>query len=68
VYFPLRQLPQFLQAIAWALPLAHGAALARGLALGDPVGWPWLSVGVLVLYAAAGIVAATWLARRRLMK
>ena len=68
VYFPLRQLPRFLQQIAWLLPLAHGASLARGLALGDPMPWPWLSVMVLAVYAGAGIGAATWLARRRLTK
>ena len=68
VFFPLRQLPAFLQQLAWLLPLAHAASLARGLTLGDPVPWPWLSVGVLLAYAGAGIGLATRLARRRLMK
>ena len=43
VFFPLQQLPGPLQAVAWCLPLSHAASLARGLALGDPMPWPWIS-------------------------
>src|SRR5438093_1556277 len=34
VFFPIHQLPQLVQGIAWITPLAHGVALARGLAVG----------------------------------
>ena len=68
VFFPLRQLPRAVQAFAWLLPLAHGASLARGLTLGDPMPWPWLSVAVLALYGSVGVALAAWLARRRLMR
>ena len=33
-FFPIDQLPAFLQAVAWLTPLWHGVALSRGLALG----------------------------------
>jgi lipooligosaccharide transport system permease protein len=66
IYFPLRQLPEIVQQIAWWLPLAHAASLARGLTLGDPMPWPTLSVAVLLLYGIAGLTLATWLVRRRL--
>jgi hypothetical protein len=49
-------------------PLAHGASLARGITLGDPMPWPWLSVLVLIAYGAAGVTLAAWLTKRRLMK
>src|ERR1700737_1091484 len=34
VFFPIHQLPQLVQGIAWLTPLAHGVALARGLSVG----------------------------------
>ena len=68
VFFPLERLPPAIRAIAWALPLAHGTSLARGLTLGDPMPWPWLSVAVLAAYGIVGVVLAAWFARRRLMK
>lgn len=68
IYFPLSQLPPVAQAAAWVLPLAHGASLARGITLGDPMPWPWLSVLVLVAYGAVGVSIAAWLTRRRLMQ
>ncbi|SRR5579871_690107 len=68
VFYPLHQLPPLAQHVAWALPLAHAASLARGITLGDPMPWPWLSVLVLVLYGAVGLALAARIARRRLMK
>jgi hypothetical protein len=54
--------------VAWCLPLAHGASLARGLALGDPMPWPWLSALVLAAYGIVGVSIASRLAYRRLTK
>jgi lipooligosaccharide transport system permease protein len=68
VFFPLQQLPVAARGVAWMLPLAHAASLARGLALGDPMRWPVLSALVLAGYGASGVALAAWLARRRLMK
>jgi lipooligosaccharide transport system permease protein len=68
VYFPLHQLPLLLQRIAWCLPLAHAASLARSIVLGEPAPWPWLSLAVLLAYGGIGIVLATRLAQRRLTK
>lgn len=33
-FFPIDQLPEFLQPVAWATPLWHGVELSRGLTLG----------------------------------
>jgi lipooligosaccharide transport system permease protein len=68
VFFPLHQLPPAVQSAAWVLPLAHAASLARGLTLGDPMPWPWLSVAVLLGYGVTGVCVAAWFARRRLTK
>jgi lipooligosaccharide transport system permease protein len=68
VFFPLHQLPRVAQQIAWLLPLAHAASLARGITLGDPMPWPWLSALVLVAYGLAGLTLAAQFARRRLTK
>lgn len=68
VFFPLHQLPAPVQAVAWALPLAHAASLARGLTLGDPMPWPWVSLAVLLGYGFAGVTIAAATARRRLTR
>lgn len=53
IYFPLRQLPEIAQHVAWWLPLAHAASLARGLTL-------VLSTFVLMLYGISGVGVACW--------
>ena len=68
VFFPLHQLPPLMQTAAWMLPLAHAASLARGLTLGDPMPWPWLSLMVLATYGVGGVSIAARVARRRLTK
>ena len=68
VFFPLEQLPAWLQAAAQALPLTHAVALARPLmngAVPDTIG---LHVLVLAAYTAVSLYAALLLARRRLLK
>jgi lipooligosaccharide transport system permease protein len=68
VFFPLEQLPGWLQAIAQGLPLTHAVALARPLmngAVPDAVG---VHLMVLVAYAALSLYAALMLARRRLLR
>jgi lipooligosaccharide transport system permease protein len=66
-FFPISQLPPFLQPLAWVTPLWHGVELCRALALGTltPIG---LAVhgGYLVLVCALGVAAAAWSFQRRL--
>lgn len=54
-FFPLDQLPGWLQPVAWVTPLWHGTELARAACLGDPLanGW-WLHLGVLAAYILIG--------------
>ena len=67
-FFPIHQLPQFLQGIAWLTPLAHGVALARGLTIGRITSSAGVDVVVLLGYATVGIIAASITMRRRLSK
>jgi len=68
VFFPLNQLPQPVQALAWLSPLTHAVSLQRALALGE-LSWSLagdlLWIAVLALIALNGSLA---LMRRRLIK
>ena len=68
-FFPITQLPLFLQAIAVVTPLWNGVALARALALGtfDPL---LAAFNLLVIFAwvGAGTAAALFTFRRRLVQ
>ena len=44
-FFPIEQLPEPIQPIAWLLPLWHGVDLARALALGTAWRGPAASSG-----------------------
>ena len=68
VFFPLRSLPSWLQDVALALPLAHGAMLARGLVFGDPIPHPLSSILLLAVYGVAGVLIAVRVANRRLYR
>jgi lipooligosaccharide transport system permease protein len=68
VFFPLDQLPAWLQAVAQALPLTHAVALARPLMSGEVPSAPVLHVLVLSAYAVIGFYVALVLARRRLLR
>ena len=67
VFFPLAQLPVWLQAVAQTLPLTHALALARPLLLGQTPASPLLNIAVLLGYAVAGAYVATVLTRKRLL-
>ena len=60
-FFPISQLPAWLQVLPWVTPLWHGTELARSAFLGDPVAdrW-WLHLAII----AAWIVVGAWGARR----
>ena len=68
VFFPIEQLPGWLQAVSQALPLTHAVALARPLMAGVVPEAAPLHVLVLAGYAAIGLYAALVLARNRLLK
>ena len=69
-FFPLSQLPDWIEWVAAATPLYHGVALVRGAVLNDSgtlAGWP-VHVAYLVTFAAVFAVVANRLLRRRLVK
>jgi len=67
-FFPVSQLPDWLEPVAWAVPLWHGVDLCRALALGTPgFGSALVHVGYLALWAVAGFVVARSTFERRLV-
>src|SRR6267142_1499654 len=68
VYFPIAQMPQWLQAVAQVLPLTAAVELVRPLMIGEmPTQWlgPLL---LLAAYAFGGYYLALVLTRRRFFK
>lgn len=64
-FFPVEQLPGYLQPVAYITPLWHGVELTRAVALGSTTVFPiWMSV----LYLAGWVVAGAWLAHRFLLR
>lgn len=68
VFYPLANMPGWLQAIANALPLSHAVALGRPLLLGRMPDAPLLHVVVLAAYGIAGFLIAVHMFRGRLMR
>lgn len=68
VFFPISQLPHFLQIIAHGLPLAAAVALVRPLVQGELPSHLVLNVGILVGYAVVGFYIAVAFTRKRLLK
>ncbi len=67
-FFPVRQLPGFLQVLAQLTPLYHGVALCRSCTLGHL--WQWSSLGHVAYLLALGglaLVAARRSYARRLL-
>jgi lipooligosaccharide transport system permease protein len=62
-FFPISNLPQFLQPIAWLSPLWHGVELSRALALGTIGADPVRAVAHVTILSAI-VVAGTWWAFR----
>jgi len=65
-FFPLTQMPQAIQVIAWLTPLFHGVELMRGLILGslDLGAAPWHLAYLLAFFTIGLILADRSLARR----
>jgi lipooligosaccharide transport system permease protein len=68
VFFPVAQLPAWLQAVTQFLPLTHAVELARPLMSGAVPSHIALHLAVLAAYAIAGFSIALVLTRRRLLK
>lgn len=67
VFFPISQLPGWLQWLAWCTPLFHGVALTRGVMLNTLESPAWLvHAGYLAAMVAGGILAGVWTFHRRL--
>ena len=66
-FFPITQLPSWLQPVAYLTPLWHGVSLCRALNLGTAdLGQVAIDVGYLAALAAAGLLAGNRTYRRRL--
>lgn len=68
VYYPVDQLPGWLQSIAQILPLHAAVNLVRPLILGGWPQTPLTDLAILLGYCAAAFYCATVLTRRRLIK
>lgn len=67
-FFPITQLPGWMQPLAYATPLWHGVSLCRGLALGgDYAVNPLISIGYLFGLIVVGAILAIRTLRRRLI-
>jgi lipooligosaccharide transport system permease protein len=68
VFYPVDQLPVFLQQVSAILPLSHAIEMVRPLMLGNAPQGVAGHVAVLLAYGAVGYYLALALTRRRLLK
>lgn len=67
-FFPIDQLPGWMQPVAWATPLWHGVELCRGLTLGtDTLAGAMGHVAYLLAFVAVGWVLAERTLTKRLV-
>jgi lipooligosaccharide transport system permease protein len=67
-FFPISQLPDVLQPLAYLTPLWHGVDWARAWALGTSPTWPWWThAAVLVGFSIVGFVGASRAFERKLV-
>jgi len=68
-FFPVEQLPDAIEWIAWFTPLFHGVALTRELAIGHTIDPVLIAIHTLVLlgFATAGTLLAFRTFRKRLV-
>jgi lipooligosaccharide transport system permease protein len=68
-FFPVSQLPGWLEPVAWATPLWHGVTLCRDLTSGSLETLPALGhVAYLLTFVVVGVVVAVRLHHRALLK
>jgi len=68
VFYPVTNMPAWLQSFAQVLPLTHGVELGRPLLLGRWPDAPVVHLAALLAYAIAGYAVGTALLRRRLLR
>jgi lipooligosaccharide transport system permease protein len=67
-FFPITQLPGWLQPVAYITPLWHGVELCRAIMIGTPtVVAPWISIAYLLGLAALGTVLSVTPMRKQLL-
>ena len=67
-FFPVSQLPDWLEPVAWATPLWHGVELCRDLCTGHIEALPTIAhITYLTVLTVAGIVGSVIVHRRRLL-
>jgi lipooligosaccharide transport system permease protein len=67
-FFPVTQLPGWLQPVAYLTPLFHGVELCRGVMLGFPTAVePWISITYLIALSVAGALLAIRPFRKQLL-
>ena len=66
-FFPISSLPRPLEVVAWFTPLWHGVTLCRDLTLGTVSTNDLLHLAYLLAFVTAGMLAARWSYRRRLV-
>ena len=67
-FFPIAQLPDWLEPVAVVTPLWHGVDLVRSIAIGSSSGMSgWIHAAYLAAWVAAGWWAATKTFRKRLV-
>ncbi|MGH2735039.1 MAG: ABC transporter permease [Actinomycetota bacterium] len=67
-FFPIEELPDWLETVALFTPLWHGVDLCRWIVLGIPTRLPaFVELGYLLLWAGAGVAASLVTFRRRLL-
>jgi lipooligosaccharide transport system permease protein len=67
-FFPVSQLPDWLEPVAYVVPLWHGVDLSRALALGHPSATAAAGhVAYLLVWVLAGLAVASRTFRRRLV-
>ena len=68
VYFPIAQMPPWLQGVAHVLPLTYAVELVRPLVIGRSPEQVLLPLAVLAAYAVGGYFTALVLTRRRFFR
>jgi lipooligosaccharide transport system permease protein len=61
VFFPIGQLPSFVQSLAWLLPLTHAVSVIRPAAMGQysasfAVDITWMAAFTLLFYTIAAVL------------
>ncbi|HEV3474352.1 MAG TPA: ABC transporter permease [Actinomycetota bacterium] len=68
IFFPLDRLPEWVQLVAWFMPLHHGVNLMRALTLTGDVGAALMAASWIVVFTGALFVLPLNLLRRRLVR